>query len=210
MYIFLFLMRSDRFYRLSYSAIRQGPRAAGRALALVLLCVLAGCAAHPPSNTSTPIPETPPTTEPRNPALALLDYAHHLATISPAARQAAVSTAREHVHTHASAAAYARLAIALGTPGQKLYTPDEAARYARLALKTSPSPWDTDARQYLADYARLYTRVTSQSDTNTASVTNKPTTAEILRLRAQLDEAHKKLRALAHIEERLDSPGEGG
>lgn len=206
--IFPFPMRSDRLDRLCLTAgLSRGP-AVGLLVAVVLLGTLVGCA-RPPSDTASSILKKQPTVEPRDPALALLDYAHRLATISPAARVTAVKTARADVHDRTSAAAYARLAIALGTPGQKLYTPDEAARYARLALEAEPSPWNTRAHQYLGDYARLYTRLTDDSDQHSADTNSQSTAAQVRRLQTELDEAHKKLRALAHIEERLDSKDEG-
>lgn len=201
-------MHSDRLDRFFLTAGLWRAPAVGLLLAVVLVCALAGCA-QSPSDAASSILKTQPTVEPRAPALSLLDYAHHLATISPAARVAAVKTARADVDKTPSAAAYARLAIALGTPSQKLYTPDEAARYARLALNTQPSPWDTDAHQYLADYARLYTRLTADSDRPDTDTKSQSAAAEVRRLQTELDEAHKKLRALAHIEEHLDSTDEG-
>lgn len=206
--IFRFLMRSDYLDRFCLPAGLYRASAVGLVVAVVLLGTLVGCA-RPPSDTASSILKKQPTVEPRDPALALLDYAHRLATISPAARVTAVKTARADVHETPSAAAYARLAIALGTPGQKLYTPDEAARHARLALNAKPSPWNTGARQYLADYARLYTRLTADSDQHNTDTSRQASAAQVRRLQTELDEAHKKLRALAHIEEHLDAKDEG-
>ncbi|MDA3919198.1 MAG: hypothetical protein PF501_00740 [Salinisphaera sp.] len=153
----------------------------------------------------------------RDPAVALLDYAHHLAAITPDGREAAVNTARDDIRKIPNATEYARLAIALGTPGQRLYTPDEAARYAQLALDAQPSPWTPAARQYLTDYARLYTQLTNNQTKASTAAGSSPDNgdgaandkAEIDQLRSELDDAHRKLRALAHIEERLDSADSG-
>lgn len=206
--IFRFPMRSERLHRHLPRSCRPRSGTTCLLLGFVLLGALAGCA-HPRTEPETPIVRTQPSAQPHDPALALLDYAHHLATISPAAREKTVKAARAHAHANPNAVAYARLAIALGTPGQKLYTPDEAARYARQALKMQPAPWNIDARQYLSDYARLYTNLTADTGQHSADNTATPAAAQIRRLRAELDEAHQKLRALAHIEEHLDSTDEG-
>jgi len=179
--------------------------------------LLAGCAHHrPPVVASVPV-KPAPVHSIQNPALALLDYAHQLTAFSPQAREAAVNAARNDIRSQPNATDYARLALALGTPGQRLYTPDEAARYAGLALKTTPSPWNTAARQYLTDYARLYTQLTRSRASNSVGATSAVpkagddahasagSSAEVQRLQTELAEARRKLAALAHIEDRLDS-----
>lgn len=164
------------------------------AVGLALSLAMTGCAhdnVKPPSP-----PQTPP--ELAAPALTLLGYAHRLARTTPAGREAAVRAARRQVQKSPSAITYAYLALALGSPHQRLYTPDEAARYAKLALETKPAPWDPDARQYLSDYARLYSELTQTSDSDDAD-------RQIADLKAQLSKAQNKLKALSHIEDRLDT-----
>lgn len=161
------------------------------ALGIVLSLVTAGCAHEdiaPPNPKHTP-------QELSAPALTLLGYAHRLAQTSPAGREAAVRAARQQVKSAPSAITYAYLALALGSPHQRLYTPDEAARYARLALETKPAPWDPDARQYLSDYARLYGELTKTDNAD----------QQIADLKARLSKAQHKLKALSHIEDRLDT-----
>lgn len=181
--------------------------------AVISALALMGCA-HPGQPTAPPTAVT--TTEHRSavrdPVLSLLDYAHHLSAISPDAREDVVKTTRDHVRKTPNATDYARLAIALGTPGQRLYTPDEAARYAQLSLKTRPSPWSPAARQYLSDYARLYTQLTKDQSAESDDSDSDEQAREnrrIEHLRSELEEAHRKLRELAHIEERLDSADSG-
>lgn len=181
-------------------------------LLLVLIC--AGCTqlGFPRSTLRGPVTVTASCNTPPDTVVGLLAYAHALAADTPAQREAAVHRARQQVHDTADARHYARLAIALGTPAQKLYTPDEAARYARLAAEDKDAHWSTAARQYLEDYARLYTELTANSTTdsgndNTATSGSSDTDAQqqIAQLRAQLADAQHKLRELANIEDRLNS-----
>lgn len=163
-------------------------------LGLATTLAVAGCAHH---NLQSSInPHAPPQIS--APALTLLGYARRLAHMSPAGREAAVHSARQQVHTAPSAITYAYLALALGSPHQRLYTPDEAARYAKLALETKPSPWDPDARQYLSDYARLYGELTRAAESSSDDQ------QRIADLKAQLSKAQAKLKALSHIEDRLN------
>lgn len=185
----------------SFSTCMARPRRPAIRYVLALVVVLASLSAcvHPSKHTdSNPSSDETGVADSRDSALALLDYAHHLAVISPDGREAVVHAARDQVSEQPTALHYAHLALALGTPGQRLYTPDEAARYARLALQAKPAPWSTAARQYLEDYARLYTELTGDNDSGGSP-------ARVAQLKKELAEAHKKLRALAHIEERLDS-----
>ena len=164
-------------------------------------------------------------THERDPILDLLDYAGQLHEARPEAREEAVANARTRASSTPSAMSYARLAVAFGTPGQRRYTPDEAARYAQRALDADDAQWSPAARQYLADYARLYATITSQVQPAAttaptvarrdppvppATPTVKNNTQEQQRVRAlekQLDEAHRKLRELADIEDRLSETG---
>ncbi|KEZ78541.1 hypothetical protein [Salinisphaera hydrothermalis] len=165
------------------------------ALGLALSLATTGCAheeARPPHASQQT------STELSAPALTLLGYARRLARTTPAGREAAVRAARRQVRTAPGAVSYAYLALALGSPHQRLYTPDEAARYARLALDTKPAPWDPDARQYLSDYARLYGELTQDDETDEAD-------RQIADLKSRLSNAQNKLKALSHIEDRLDT-----
>lgn len=166
-----------------------------------MLFALGGCAHGPRPQ---PTLHSPP--ELSAPALSLLGYAYRLHSTSADGREAAVRTARQQVRSDPGALSYAYLAIALGTPHQHLYTPDEAARYARLALSSDDAPWDPDARQYLRDCLRLYRALSVSSRHTTVAVKNSRADAEhIAKLHTQLDQARAKLRALSHIEDRLDS-----
>lgn len=107
--------------------------------------------------------------------------------------------ARRRAHESPDARNYAHLAIALGSPHQRLYTPDEASRYARLALMAQPSPWDPDAQQYLADYARLYGQLAASKQPSGGSEQH------IADLKRQLSRARQKLKALSNIEDHLDN-----
>ncbi|WP_423821441.1 hypothetical protein V5738_13990 [Salinisphaera sp. SPP-AMP-43] len=154
---------------------------------------LSGCS-HDPAQ--QPIQPRPPK-QISSPALALLSYAHRLAETTPSGREEAVRAARHQVRDKPDATSYAYLALALGTPHQHLYTPDEAARYAQLALDAENAPWDTVARQYLSDYARLYSELTELQDDDDEQRIND--------LKQRLEKAQRKLKALSNLENRLDN-----
>ncbi|MES1926075.1 hypothetical protein T31B1_12174 [Salinisphaera sp. T31B1] len=190
------------------------------------LCLLAGCVHETPRQTpSRQSGVAAQIIAPSDPAVALLNFAHELHAATPQQRADAVVAARKAAQDTPGAYSYANLALAYGTPGQRRYTPDEAARYAQRALEADDARWSPAARQYLTDYARLYTQLTkpdTSSDTaprearddvpgmdpspepsagDTASLEAQQ--AHIARLQAELDEAHRKLRELANLEERL-------
>ena len=158
----------------------------------------------------------------RDPVLDLLEYAARLDDATPEARAEAVGQARAQASASPGAFSYARLALAFGTPGQRRYTPDEAARYAQRALDADDAQWSPAARQYLSEFARLYTELTRHPDTpatpqiarrDTPSATQRPArpaggeTERVRALERELDEAHRKLRELADIEDRLSESG---
>lgn len=161
-----------------------------------------------------------PVIEQGDPAVALLNFARQLNQATPAQRAAAVNAARQSMKENPGAYSYAHMALAYGTPGQTRYTPDEAARYARRALEAEDASWSPAARQYLHDYARIYrllTRPSAPSKSTPAPADDASEThsepaktpehshndARIAQLQAELDEAHRKLRELANIEDRL-------
>lgn len=160
----------------------------------------------------------------RDPVLDLLGYARQLREAKPGAREKAVGTARARANAAPSAISYARLALAFGTPDQRRYTPDEAARYARRALNADNAQWSPAAKQYLDDLARLYAKaarppqatVTTPPAATTASSAPAPShttttiasdTPRVRALEQALDDAHRKLRELADIEEQLSESG---
>ncbi|WP_353218739.1 hypothetical protein [Salinisphaera sp. S4-8] len=172
----------------------------------------------------------------RDPVLDLLDYAAQLRQATPEARAEAVAVARAQVASRPDAQSYAHLALAFGTAGQRRYTPDEAARYAQRALTADDAQWSPAACQYLQDLARLYAegaRNGAASSTDTvaepapaiaepvipesatrsaraqppAGQSNARERAHIRELERELDEARRKLRELADIENRLGDPG---
>lgn len=158
----------------------------------------------------------------RDPVLDLLDYARQLREAKPGAREKAVGTARARANAAPSAISYARLALAFGTPDQRRYTPDEAARYAQRALNADDAQWSPAAKQYLGDLARLYAKAarppqaTPPPATTTVSSEPAPThtattiasdTPRVRALEQALDDAHRKLRELADIEDRLSESG---
>jgi hypothetical protein len=140
--------------------------------------------------------------------IGLLKYAHALAAGTPAEREQAVRVARRQVRQRPSAQGDARLAIALGTPAQRLYTPSGAARYARRAVHADDARWSPAARQYLIDTIRLYQQLARHLATDNPASTQKIARVKdqrIVQLKAQLADARRKLQALAHVEDRLDS-----
>jgi hypothetical protein len=206
-------------------------------LGTLLLGLCSGCVAPGKRPGLASTVETSPaasiTTE-RDPVLDLLEYAAHLESATPEERADAVAHARRHASEAPGALNYAQLAVAFGTPGQRRYTPDEAARYAELALGADDAQWSPAAAQYLRDMARLYAEVVpAKTSTGTATVessdqaqpvTQTPPLAEQARaetdpdanttesarvkaLERELDEAHRKLRELADIEDRLSESG---
>jgi hypothetical protein len=201
---------------------------------LIVLCVAtvtsSGCANDPPPppalgdrvETSPAMPLAPE----RDPVLDLLDYAAQLQQATPDARAEAVAAAREQVDQKPNAQSYAHLALAFGTAGQRRYTPDEATRYAQRALTADDATWSPAATQYLRDLARLYAdsaRSNTRSEPappaprpaapepKTAAATddrpNARARAHIRELERELDEARRKLRELAEIENRLGDSG---
>ncbi len=159
-----------------------------------------------------------PVIEQSDPAVDLLNFARQLNQATPAQRAAAVNAARQSMKESPGAYSYAHMALAYGTPGQTRYTPDEAARYARRALEAEDASWSPAARQYLHDYARIYGLLTRSSASSKAASADgsgqasaepalaaeqSDDDARIAQLQAELDEAHRKLRELANIEDRL-------
>ena len=203
----------------------------GRALpiALIAVAMLSGCVNSSPRPTYEDNIQSSPAatiTHERDPVLDLLDYAGQLHDASPEARAQAVADARASASDTPGGMSFARLAVAFGTPGQTRYTPDEAARYAQRALEADDIEWSPAGRQYLADYARLYATITRQPqpvapaaptvarrDTPPAPPTSEtaqassPDKQRVRTLEKQLDEAHRKLRELADIEDRLSETG---
>ncbi|WP_123631918.1 hypothetical protein [Salinisphaera orenii] len=161
--------------------------------------LVAGCAHRPSAETEDVAHETE---QAADPAIDLLLYAHELQSGSPEARAKAVEQARSAVDDAPDARNLARLALAYGAPKQTRYTPDLAARYAGRALEADDARWNAAARQYLRDYRRFYTRLTEQSPSDDDS---EDARARIAELEAELDEAQRKLREMATIEERLGS-----
>ncbi|GAB3679872.1 hypothetical protein [Salinisphaera aquimarina] len=209
--------------------LRYNARRAG--IAVLLVATIGGCA-HAPPEAPADIAQRPVATPGKrpDPALALLDYARRLQNATPEQREQHVVTARRAVSEYAGANSFARLALAYGTPNQRRYTPDEAARYAQRALDAEDNHWSPAARQYLSDCARLYQAVADNNQTTAPAhqAEARPEAAQdqatqaagrqaradsnaradadrahIARLQAQLDEAHRKLRELANIEDRL-------
>ncbi len=129
----------------------------------------------------------------------LLNYAHALAVGTPAKRANAVRAARRQLRQNPSAKHKARLAIALGIPAQRYYRPREAARYAQRAIDANDAHWSPTAKHYLSDHAWLYQQLASRA------TADKAKTHRIAQLKAQLANAHHKLRALANVENQLDS-----
>lgn len=161
----------------------------------------------------------------RDPVLDLLDYARCLHEATPASRAEAVGNARERANAAPGAIRYARLALAFGTAGQRRYTPDEAARYAQRALDADDAHWSPGASQYLADLARLYAKAARPPEQTSVPgapiASDEPAPAQtaagaagaardnerVRALEQQLDEARRKLRELANIEDRLSETG---
>lgn len=158
----------------------------------------------------------------RDSVLDLLDYARQLREASPEARAEAVANARTRVDDTPGASSYAYLALAYGTPGQRRYTPDEAERYVQRALGAGDSSWSPAAKQYLGDLARLYSKAARPPDTSTKSsapttpgkaqpaqsaATIPTDTPRVRALEQALDDARRKLRELADIEDRLSESG---
>lgn len=175
-------------------------RAPALCVAAILSALLgAGCAHRPAAEPKVIAHETEQSADP---ATDLLLYAHELRSGTPEARAEAVEQARAAVDDTPGARNLARMALAYGAPKQTRYTPDLAARYAGRALEADDAQWDAAARQYLRDYRRFYTRLTEQSPNEGDSDDAR---ARIAELKAELDEAHRKLREMATIEDRLGS-----
>jgi len=196
-----------------------------------LVLLGSACVHAPPEEATVQARVAAPVARAPDPAIDLLNFAHRLSQATPQQRAEAVVATRQAVRDDPNARSYANLAIAYGAPSQRRYTPDEAARYARRAVQAEDADWSPAARQYLSDYARLRAPTTrsgspSHPVDSSAAVrrgydTDRPDTtpaaddrgqsadrdAEVMRLQAELDDAHRKLRELANIENRLgDSP----
>lgn len=176
--------------------------------AALLAATLAGCVhvpRHDPGrNAATPVAAH------IDPVVELLEYAHTLEAGTPEQRAQAVIAARESAIRSPGAWHYARLAVAYGMPEQRRYTPDEAARYAQRALDADNARWSDAARQYLRDYARMYGAMTRpvSADDSAAETGNQRRSSRVVALQAELDEARRKLRELADIEDRLSTSDE--
>lgn len=193
-------------------------------IACIAATTIVGCASAPQRTEQIQTAPAATLAQQRDPVLDLLEYARHLREATPEARARAVVDARNRVHNTPGAIGYARLALAYGTPGQRRYTPDEAARYAKRALDVDDTPWSPAAGQYLSDIARLYTESARQAQPAPTGTANRgqpsadPTpqrrannqsivNTRVRALEKQLDEANRKLRELADIEEHLNEPG---
>lgn len=198
-------------------------RPATAAVGGVLVLLISACAHEQtqPAQVQTTTPSASASVA--DPVVELLDFAHRLGQATPQQRADAVVAARDAVREHPDAHSHAKLAIAYGAPSQRRYTPDEAARYARLAARTEDANWSPAARQYLRQYAQLCELMTSKNvraeRENVAAPADPPVSAaehehpanardlEIARLQSELADAHRKLRELANIENRLgDGP----
>jgi len=169
---------------------------------------------------SSPVAVPPSSRAPQaDPVVQLLQYADTLANSEPEQREQAVADAQRAAARAPGARHYARLAMAYGMPAQRRYTPDEAARYAQLALEADDANWSPAARQYLHQYARLYTTLTRPAPTASKTTAahkhhthagsdgndNDNDKQRIAELQAQLAEAHRKLREMADIEDHLST-----
>lgn len=178
------------------------------AAALGLALLGSGCATAPPAAPERPVVVHAGENRP-DAVVGLLEYVRQLDTDTPEARAQAVVDARTAVNRAPGARSYAQLALAYGRPEQTRYTPDLAARYAERALSADDADWSAAAAQYLRDYARLYTLITSEDVPGSAPADRSPAAGSnpqrIADLEARLAEAHRKLREMADIEDRLST-----
>ena len=172
-------------------------------LVTVITALMAAGCVHRPSTGSPAIDR--PARSCVSPVAGLLEYSDMLNRSSQDVRQRAVRQMRRAARAHPTAATYARLSIALGTPRQRLYTPDEAARYARKALATTPNDWDRISRRFLIDQARHMDRISSKAARHD-NVSPAPARdrARIAELEQELAAARAKISALSNIESQIE------
>ncbi|MBH03189.1 MAG: hypothetical protein CMP08_03555 [Xanthomonadales bacterium] len=177
-------------------------------LVTVITALMAAGCVHRPSTGSPAIDR--PARSCVSPVAGLLEYSDMLNRSSQDVRQRAVRQMRRAARAHPTAATYARLSIALGTPRQRLYTPDEAARYARKALAATPNDWDRISRRFLIDQAHHMDRIAGRTTgRGNASPTSSNARARVAELERALAAARAKISALSDIESQIENNGAG-